>query len=82
MILVSHDRHLLRNTADELLLVHDGVVEEYEEDLRAYEKWILGSYRAGDNAAAAGAPTATGSLGEGTPTAGGCPARTAAATTA
>ncbi len=58
LILVSHDRHLLRNTADELLLVHDGVVEEYEEDLRAYEKWILGSYRTGDNAATAGAPTA------------------------
>ena len=58
LILVSHDRHLLRNTADELLLVHDGVVEAYEEDLRAYEKWILGSYRAGDNAAAASVATA------------------------
>jgi ATP-binding cassette, subfamily F, member 3 len=51
LILVSHDRHLLRNTADELLLVHDGVVEEYEDDLRAYEKWILGSYRTSDTAA-------------------------------
>ncbi|HEY7776849.1 MAG TPA: ATP-binding cassette domain-containing protein, partial [Kineobactrum sp.] len=48
LILVSHDRHLLRNTADELLLVHDGLVEEYDDDLRAYEKWILSSYRSSD----------------------------------
>ncbi len=41
VVLVTHDRHLLRNTVDELLLVHDGVVEEYEEDVRAYEQWVL-----------------------------------------
>ena len=46
VILVSHDRHMLRNTVDELLLVHDGVVEEYREDLEAYEKWIISSYKA------------------------------------
>ncbi|MFU8764762.1 MAG: ATP-binding cassette domain-containing protein, partial [Haliea sp.] len=51
LILVSHDRHLLRNTADELLLVHDGRVEEYEDDLKAYEKWILASYRSSDKPA-------------------------------
>jgi hypothetical protein len=26
---------------DELLLVHDGLVEVYEEDVRAYEQWVL-----------------------------------------
>jgi ATP-binding cassette subfamily F protein 3 len=45
LILVTHDRHLLRNTADELLLVHDGQVEEYRDDLDSYEKWIVSSYR-------------------------------------
>ena len=45
LILVSHDRHLLRNTVDELLLVHDGRVETYAEDLEGYERWILSSYR-------------------------------------
>jgi len=45
LILVSHDRHMLRNTADELLLVHDGRVDEYREDLEGYERWILSSYR-------------------------------------
>ena len=45
LVLVSHDRHMLRNTAEELLLVHDGQVEEYTEDLEGYERWILSSYK-------------------------------------
>jgi ATP-binding cassette subfamily F protein 3 len=45
LVLVSHDRHMLRNTAEELLLVHDGCVEEYSDDLEGYERWILSSYR-------------------------------------
>jgi ATP-binding cassette subfamily F protein 3 len=52
LILVSHDRHLLRNTADELLLVHDGRVESYDQDLEGYERWILSSYRQAGSAAA------------------------------
>ena len=48
LILVSHDRHMLRNTVDELLLVHDGRVERYAEDLEGYERWILSSYRQAD----------------------------------
>lgn len=45
VVLVSHDRHMLRNTVEELLLVHDGAVEEYNDDLKGYERWILSSYR-------------------------------------
>ena len=41
VVLATHDRHLLRNTVDELLLVHDARVEEYEDDVRAYEQWVL-----------------------------------------
>jgi ATP-binding cassette subfamily F protein 3 len=41
VVLVTHDRHLLRNTVEELLLVHDGRVDVYEQDVAAYEKWIL-----------------------------------------
>jgi len=55
VILVSHDRHMLRNTVDELLLVHDGVVEEYREDLETYEKWIISSYKSPDRQSAAAA---------------------------
>ncbi|MCB1675586.1 MAG: ATP-binding cassette domain-containing protein [Halioglobus sp.] len=50
LILVSHDRHMLRNTAEELLLVHDGTVREYGDDLAGYERWILSSYRQGEKA--------------------------------
>lgn len=41
VVLVTHDRHLLGNTVDELLLVHDGVVDEYKDDIAAYQKWVL-----------------------------------------
>jgi ATP-binding cassette subfamily F protein 3 len=45
LVLVSHDRHMLRNTVEELLLVHDGTVAEYRETLSDYESWILSRYR-------------------------------------
>ncbi len=41
VVLVTHDRHLLGNTVDELLLVHDGLVDEYKDDIAAYQKWVL-----------------------------------------
>lgn len=40
IIVVSHDRHLLRNTVDEFWLVNDGRVQEYEGDLEDYERWL------------------------------------------
>ena len=53
VVLVSHDRHMLRNTAEELLLVHDGKAQEYREDLQGYERWILSRYRQSDTGTAA-----------------------------
>jgi ATP-binding cassette subfamily F protein 3 len=41
VIIVSHDRHLLRNTVDEFLLVADGKVSEFDGDLEDYYKWLL-----------------------------------------
>jgi ATP-binding cassette, subfamily F, member 3 len=58
LILVSHDRHLLRNACDELLLVHDGVVEEYQDDLQAYERWVLSRYSEDSSERPAPAPGA------------------------
>jgi ATP-binding cassette subfamily F protein 3 len=49
MILVSHDRHLLRNSVDEFLLVADGQVQPFEGDLDEYQQWLLKSKQ--DNAA-------------------------------
>ncbi|WP_426415653.1 ATP-binding cassette domain-containing protein [Aestuariirhabdus sp. LZHN29] len=40
MVLVSHDRHLIRNTTDELWLVSDGCTQPYEEDLDQYAEWL------------------------------------------
>ena len=40
IVVVSHDRHLLRNTVDEFWLVNDGQVVEYEGDLEDYERWL------------------------------------------
>lgn len=40
IVVVSHDRHLLRNTVDEFWLVSDGAVQEYDGDLEDYERWL------------------------------------------
>lgn len=40
VVLVAHDRHLLRAVADELLLVDGGVVAPFDGDLEDYAKWF------------------------------------------
>lgn len=40
VVLVSHDRHLLRTTADQLLLVADGRVGMFDGDLDDYGAWL------------------------------------------
>ena len=40
VVMVSHDRHLLRTCADELLLVADGKVEPFDGDLDDYGAWL------------------------------------------
>jgi ATP-binding cassette, subfamily F, member 3 len=54
LIVVAHDRHLLRATADELWLVADGKVSPFDGDLDDYRRWVL-TDRAQD--AARNAPT-------------------------
>ncbi|HEY5717106.1 MAG TPA: ATP-binding cassette domain-containing protein [Motiliproteus sp.] len=41
LILVSHDRHLLRNCVDEFLLVCDGQVQPFDGDLDDYARWLV-----------------------------------------
>ena len=41
LIVVAHDRHLLRATADELWLVADGKVSPFDGDLDDYRRWVL-----------------------------------------
>jgi len=40
MIIVSHDRHMLRTVTDTLLLVHDGQVDDFSGDLDDYQAWV------------------------------------------
>ncbi|MGB5833865.1 MAG: ATP-binding cassette domain-containing protein [Thiohalocapsa sp.] len=40
LVLVSHDRHLLRITCDTLLLVHDGGVDVFDGSLDDYPAWL------------------------------------------
>ncbi|WP_022945929.1 ATP-binding cassette domain-containing protein [Pseudoalteromonas ruthenica] len=40
MVTVSHDRHLLKNTADEFYLVDSGEVRQFGYDLDAYYQWL------------------------------------------
>ena len=41
VLLVSHDRHLLRAATDSLWLVHDGAMQPYDGDLDDYAKLVL-----------------------------------------
>ncbi|MCS3432884.1 ABC transporter ATP-binding protein [Klebsiella sp. BIGb0407] len=40
LVVVSHDRHLLRSTTDELYLVHDGAVDVFDGDMEDYQQWL------------------------------------------
>ncbi|MBD1586069.1 ATP-binding cassette domain-containing protein [Pseudomonas typographi] len=44
VLVVSHDRHLLKSTTDEFLLVADGKVASFDGDLDDYTRW-LAEYR-------------------------------------
>ena len=50
LILVSHDRHLLRNTVDQFMLVAHGSVASFDGDMDDYQQW-LASQRRGQNQA-------------------------------
>jgi len=56
MVLVSHDRHLLRVCCDELLLVHDGRVEAFPLSLDEYPQWLTARGREEDGGPAADGP--------------------------
>jgi ATP-binding cassette subfamily F protein 3 len=40
LVVVSHDRHLLKSVADTLWLVADGKAKPFEGDLDDYQKWL------------------------------------------
>jgi len=40
LVVISHDRHLLRSVCDELLIVHDGMVDRFQRTLDEYPAWL------------------------------------------
>src|SRR5262245_25268191 len=58
VVLVSHDRHLLRTVADELYVVHGGTAAPFDGDLEDYAKWL-----AETDAASSPVPVATSTSG-------------------
>jgi ATP-binding cassette, subfamily F, member 3 len=51
VVLVSHDRHLLRTVADEFYIVHQGRAAPFDGDLEDYAKWLADA-----DSASAGTP--------------------------
>jgi len=40
LVVISHDRHLLRSVCDELLIVHNGIVDRFKRSLDEYPAWL------------------------------------------
>jgi len=40
LVVISHDRHLLRSVCDELMIVHDGIVDRFNRSLDEYPAWL------------------------------------------
>jgi len=51
LIVVSHDRHLIRSIADELWLVHDGQLGAFDGDLDDYASWLATTRTPGEEPA-------------------------------
>ena len=60
MVIVSHDRYLLRATTDDLYLVHDRQVAPFDGDLNDYYKWLTEQQKVERKEAQAQAPAKDG----------------------
>jgi ATP-binding cassette subfamily F protein 3 len=56
LVLVSHDRHLLRATTDQFLIVADGRLQPFDGDLDDYRDWLFRTKLGETDAAADAAP--------------------------
>lgn len=52
LVVISHDRHLLRSVCDELLIVHDGIVDRFNRSLDEYPAWLREQEEMSEQAAA------------------------------
>ncbi len=59
LVLVSHDRHLLRATTDQFIIVADGKLQPFDGDLDDYKDWLFKTKLNAKNAAALPSPSPT-----------------------
>jgi len=64
LLLVSHDRYLLRASVDSFVLVHDGKVDEFDGDLDDYLQWLQRAVPAGASRQSADAGGSASSRGD------------------
>lgn len=49
LVVISHDRHLLRSVCDELMIVHDGGVDRFPRSIDDYPAWLREQAAAADD---------------------------------
>lgn len=52
LVVISHDRHLLRSVCDDLLIVSDGTLERFDRSLDDYPAWLREQEESSDQAKA------------------------------
>ncbi|MDO4637902.1 MAG: ATP-binding cassette domain-containing protein [Lautropia sp.] len=60
LLLVSHDRYLLRSTVDEFWLIDDGILRPFDGDLDDYAQWLQKERGLNRNTAASNAASPSG----------------------
>jgi len=58
LLVISHDRHLLRSVCDELYIVHNGRLHEFRQPLDEYPNWLREQEAALEEEKTGGAPAA------------------------
>jgi len=48
LVVISHDRHLLRSVCDDLYIVHNGGLVHFDEDIDSYQDWLREQESAND----------------------------------
>ena len=64
LVVVSHDRHLIKSVADTLWLVADGKLQEFAGDLDDYQQWLRSRGKTSQSAPAATRPPARAGMGK------------------
>jgi ATP-binding cassette subfamily F protein 3 len=51
IVVIAHDRHLLRSVCDDLWVVHDGVVQRFDRSIDEYSDWLKAQQQTPDDTA-------------------------------